>query len=92
MPEPYVEKEFGRLSQLAISAGSNQPPDLVVRDALPVIVFLDNVRNSLSLFHMSFYEQSVKSLSHNILLSVSPDLIFFHFVITSIATIVVTCD
>jgi len=61
-------------------------------DALPVIVFLNNMRNSLSLFHMSFQEQPIKSLSHNIFVKVSPDLSFFHFGITSIATLLVTFD
>ena len=37
-----VEKEFGGFSQLAVSASSNQPSDLVGWNALSATVFLDN--------------------------------------------------
>jgi hypothetical protein len=49
-----VEKEFGGFSQLAVSASSNQPFELVVWDALSATVFLQNKESSISLFYAPF--------------------------------------
>ena len=51
-----VEKEFGGFSQLAVSASSNQPSDLVAWDALSATVFLENEESSISLLYSPFYE------------------------------------
>jgi hypothetical protein len=51
-----LKKNSGGFPQLAISVGSSQPSDLVVWDTLPVIVFLNNLGNPFSFFHMSFNE------------------------------------
>ncbi len=51
-----VEKEFGGFLQLAVSASSNQPPDLVMWNAFSATVFLENEESSISLLHSPFYE------------------------------------